>query len=319
MHVGNGAVTPECAAISAVAALGGLAAFQVFAPQTRNNQSQTEKVSPLAVGAAVAGVFAAQMINLPISGVSSAHFVGGVWLSYAFGPRLGSLLMASVLALQAALLGDGGVAALGCNILNMALLPATCVWLVENRLTATSTTSRWATLATLSWLSVVVGAMLVTLETSIGRSGESLTAWPTFATKMFTVHCVAGLIEAAATLALVAAGEAALNGKLSPARLAIASLTVALVLAGLAPIVSSTLPDGYEFAAASGGAEWLLGEPSAATSLATVAGVQSAIVDGLVALARSESLIAVLATVASATVAVGVALIPSRRPAPTAA
>ncbi len=308
MHVGNGAVTPECAAISAVAALGGLAAFQSLAPKGR-----TEKISPLAAGAAVAGVFAAQMINLPISGVSSAHFVGGVWLSYTFGPRLGSLLMASVLALQAALLGDGGVAALGCNILNMALLPAIFVWAAERRLATSNATSRWATLATLSWLSVVTGAMLVTLETSIGRSSGSLAAWPTFATKMFSVHCVAGLMEASATLALVAAGEAVLKGKLSPTRLAIGSLAVALVLAGLAPVVSSALPDGYEFAAANGGAEWLLGEPSAATSLATVAGLQSTLVAGIGSLARSESLVAVLATIASAAIAVGVALFPSRR------
>lgn len=313
MHVGNGAVTPECAAISAVAALGGLAAFQALAPKSLSKDERA--VSPLAAGAAVAGVFAAQMINLPISGVSSAHFVGGVWLSYAFGPRLGSLLMASVLALQAMLLGDGGVAALGCNILNMALLPAICVWFAKGRLASANTTSRWATLAGLSWLSVVTGAMLVTLETSIGRSGETLAVWPTFGIKMFSVHCVAGLVEAAITLALVAAGEAVLNGKLSPTRLAIASLAVALVLAGFAPVVSSALPDGYEFAAESGGAEWLLGEPSAATSLATVAGLQSAIVDGLGSLARSESLIAVFATIASAAVAMGVALIPSRRTA----
>src|SRR5207253_6220098 len=80
-------------------------------------------------------VFAAQSINVPIAPGTSAHLVGGVLLAWVLGPGLGVWTMAMVLAAQALLLGDGGIASLGANVLNMAILPAGIV-AVRTRLAA---------------------------------------------------------------------------------------------------------------------------------------------------------------------------------------
>lgn len=62
-------------------------------------------------------VFAAQMLNFPIAGATSGHFLGGTLTSILFGPWIGSIVMASVLIIQALIFQDGGITVLGANIL----------------------------------------------------------------------------------------------------------------------------------------------------------------------------------------------------------
>src|SRR5688500_12122204 len=126
MHLGNGALTPECAylTLGAAAASLGFAAAQVRREPLDGHRLAT-------AGALSAAIFAAQMVNVPVLPFSSAHLVGGVLLAWCLGPALGSLCMAAVLLVQALLLGDGGLLALGANIINMAFVPAGLVWLVR--------------------------------------------------------------------------------------------------------------------------------------------------------------------------------------------
>lgn len=63
-----------------------------------------------------------QSINLPISGGTSAHLLGATLLAALFGPYWGTLGIAAVYSVQGLLLGDGGVDALGANILNGGLI-----------------------------------------------------------------------------------------------------------------------------------------------------------------------------------------------------
>ncbi|PWV95985.1 cobalt/nickel transport system permease protein [Paenibacillus cellulosilyticus] len=62
-------------------------------------------------------VFAAQMINFPIAGATSGHFLGGTMVSILFGPWIGSIVMTAVLLVQAIVYQDGGITALGANVL----------------------------------------------------------------------------------------------------------------------------------------------------------------------------------------------------------
>ena len=71
-----------------------------------------------------AAVFAAQMLNWPIPGGTSAHFVGGAFAAILLGPHLGALAVALVVSVQALIFGDGGALALGANIWNMAIVQA---------------------------------------------------------------------------------------------------------------------------------------------------------------------------------------------------
>ena len=63
-----------------------------------------------------AAVFAAQMLNWPIPGGTSANFVGGAFAAIVLGPHSGALAVALVVAVQALVFGDGGALALGANI-----------------------------------------------------------------------------------------------------------------------------------------------------------------------------------------------------------
>ncbi|MEY4479524.1 MAG: hypothetical protein RLZZ267_202 [Bacillota bacterium] len=80
------------------------------------NRSLDGKQVPL-VSLIGAFIFAAQMINFPISGATSGHFLGGAMAAILFGPWISILVMAAVLIVQAFLFQDGGITVLGANIL----------------------------------------------------------------------------------------------------------------------------------------------------------------------------------------------------------
>ena len=273
MHLGNGAITPECVAItlSAASAGLGLCAWTVGRGGKRN-RSASEGIAndhpSLAhrVGMAAAlgaFVFAAQAVNVPILPASSAHLVGGVLLAWALGPAAGVLTMAVVLAIQALLLGDGGTLALGANIINMGVVPAALVaiarrakWLSGGNLAAAPL--ELAVLGALSALAVVSAAALIVVEVALFRSASELAGWTSFARQMLGIHLIIAVAEGAATT-LLAAGLAGLAApaKASLLRPAFAAAALAMV-AALAIPFSSELPDAYERAAAQSGlSTWL--------------------------------------------------------------
>jgi cobalt/nickel transport system permease protein len=62
-------------------------------------------------------IFAAQMINFPIAGATSGHFLGGAMASILFGPAVAVVIMSAVLIIQALVFQDGGLTVLGANII----------------------------------------------------------------------------------------------------------------------------------------------------------------------------------------------------------
>ncbi|MCP8306771.1 MAG: energy-coupling factor ABC transporter permease [archaeon] len=66
--------------------------------------------------------FAAQMMNYPIIGGTTAHLLGGPILAIALGPYAGLISMTLILFIQALLFGDGGITTLGANVLNMGVI-----------------------------------------------------------------------------------------------------------------------------------------------------------------------------------------------------
>jgi cobalt/nickel transport system permease protein len=254
MHLGNGAITPECAAVAAGAAVAGLAtsaATLYRAGVTREKLMLAGMMSSL--------VFAAQAVNVPVASGVSAHLVGGVLLAALLGPALGTMTMALVLAIQALALGDGGLTALGANVLNMALAPAAIVVAI-NRLSAEkSGLWRWGAAAAAS---VVVAACLIAVETAAFRSASELAGWSRFAAVMLATHVWVGLLEGTLTVALVAAlaWRTSPDGLQTTARPRLALVCAAALLAMALMPLSSNLPDGYEAAAESSGMAWLLAE-----------------------------------------------------------
>ena len=76
------------------------------------------------LGVLAAFVFAAQMLNFPVAGGTSGHFLGATLAAVLLGPWVACLVMAVVIAAQALAFADGGVTALGPTCVNMGVLGA---------------------------------------------------------------------------------------------------------------------------------------------------------------------------------------------------
>jgi cobalt/nickel transport system permease protein len=70
-----------------------------------------------------AGIFAIQAMNIPIPWGTSGHMVGAALIAIIFvSPWAAVLVLSIVLILQGLIFGDGGMTALGANIVNMGLI-----------------------------------------------------------------------------------------------------------------------------------------------------------------------------------------------------
>lgn len=147
--------------------------------------------SPL-LGLVSAGIFAVQMLNWPIPGGTSAHFVGGALAAIVLGPFAGVLSMFSVVLIQALLFGDGGLLTLGANIFNMAIVDVLAGWYVYKLLRKFSK-SLAAFLA--GWLGIFLAAIAAGIE--IGFSSSFGYELGVTLTVMGVWHGILGVIEGA--------------------------------------------------------------------------------------------------------------------------
>lgn len=125
MHISNGIINGPVAAAFAVFALMALALCV-----SRGRQDLDDRLAPMA-GLVAAFIFAVQMLNFPIfNGAVSGHLLGGALAAMLVGPWVGALCVAVVLIVQSLIFGDGGVAMLGLNITNMAVLGTAVAYLL---------------------------------------------------------------------------------------------------------------------------------------------------------------------------------------------
>ncbi len=116
MHIPDGFINAGTSLAAGVASAGGVGVCLKRAAATME-----EKQAPLA-GLVAAFVFAAQMLNFPVALGTSGHLLGGVLATVLVGPWAGAICIALVLFVQALFFADGGLSALGLNVLNMALI-----------------------------------------------------------------------------------------------------------------------------------------------------------------------------------------------------
>ncbi len=157
-----------------------------------------EKVNTPMLGVVAAAIFAAQMLNWPIPGGTSAHFVGGALAGILLGPYAGSVAMASVLVVQALIYGDGGLVALGANLWNMAVVNVFVGYYVYRAL---ERTNRFAAAFVAGWLGITLAAMFAGLE--IGLSTAFKYNAVVAMSAMGFWHGILGLIEGLITAGVV--------------------------------------------------------------------------------------------------------------------
>jgi cobalt/nickel transport system permease protein len=147
-------------------------------------------------------IFAAQMLNFRVTGGTSGHLLGGALAAIVLGPWPATLVLSAVLLVQALVFQDGGLLALGANVLNMAVVGVLVGYAVYAAL-------RWplgsgkvglpvrAFLA--AWVSVVTAALLTAVELALSGAfslGVALAA-------MGSVHALIGVGEGIITALVV--------------------------------------------------------------------------------------------------------------------
>jgi cobalt/nickel transport system permease protein len=124
MHIPDGFLTIIICAIMWAIAISLLAiAFW------RLRKDLNEKQIPL-MAILTAMFFAAQMMNYPIIGGTTAHLLGGPILAITLGPYAALVSITVILVIQAFFFGDGGILTLGANIVNMGIVGVFIPWIV---------------------------------------------------------------------------------------------------------------------------------------------------------------------------------------------
>lgn len=243
MHLSDGFLdTPTAIVTSAAAA----ATLGVSIWQLRRDLQQGRATASAGQMAIVgAAVFAAQAINFPLTHGVSGHLLGGVAAAALLGPWAGTLVVSAVLIVQCLLLGDGGISALGANILNMAVLGAALgapIWKLRQNVASQSRTAMLAALAGAAALPLGALACAVELQIS-GKASFAATA-----VEMLPLHFLLGVAEGLFTaVAVMLAARSAVGERSSSRRGALAIVAVLAVTAILVPY-SSALPDTLEAA-----------------------------------------------------------------------
>lgn len=198
---------------------------------------------------ATAAVFAAQAFNIPLAPEYSGHLVGAALLTILFGPWLATLSLSLILALQAFLLGDGGNAALGANILIMGVAGSWFAWLLWRGLGPQDSTPaqvpagpRSLGLSLAVSLFSVLASALVLWVISAHAAGQSASSYLAL---LLQAHLRCGLLEGFLTAGIFLLLQMRLRP--SPVATQAISWAVLVVVFGLLAMASSPLPDGFEW------------------------------------------------------------------------
>jgi len=211
MHIPDGFVSSQINAATFIAAAG-VGAFAVV----KAKKTLKDKQIPL-LGITAAFVFAAQMLNFPVAGGTSGHFLGALLAALLLGPLNGFLVMCIVLITQCLLFADGGIAALGTNIFNMGIVAGLGGYFIyrffifilpllfsgghqgedPNR----TAKNRWMmpSVSAASWLSVVAASTVCSFELALSGTSPLSIVLPA----MVGVHSLIGIGEAIITVGVV--------------------------------------------------------------------------------------------------------------------
>lgn len=265
MHAPDGFLNPGTAVVTAV-----LSVIVIGLALRQSKAQLRQRAIPLA-GIAAAFIFAAQMFNFPIAAGTTGHLLGGALAAILLGPSVGAVVVTIVVVVQALGFADGGLTALGYNVLNMAIIPAfggyAAFRLFRKMLPDNSAGVAGAT-GLAAWASVVMSSMAFSIEWLFGASAP--VAFDDVFTAMVGVHLLIGigeaLISAFAVGAVLAsrrdlvfgardlAGTALADGRRVRTRtFLIGGLLVGLVFAGVVSQFASAAPDGLQKVAADSG------------------------------------------------------------------
>ena len=198
-------------------------------------------------------IFALQMLNFPVAGGTSGHFLGGALAGILLGSWPAMIVMTAVLLIQALFFGDGGITALGANIINMAVIGVFVGPFIYHLVTrfGQSLTLKVVGAAVGSWLAVVLASVAVAIELWISGSAQFFVAL----SAMTFWYAIIGVGEAIITAGVVVyiarvRPEIIDEGQQQTKKSLVSVSVVLAIVAALAvgfSFLASTHPDGLEF------------------------------------------------------------------------
>jgi cobalt/nickel transport system permease protein len=262
MHIPDGFFPISQAAVYCIIAL----IFILLSLRWAKKEMSEDKVPLVAVLAA--GIFAIQTLNmaLPISiipGGVSGHVVGAALAAIVLGsPFAAIFILTLVLVLQGIFFGDGGITAMGANIINMGVLGGFFGFYTYQSINNLFH-NRFCAAFTAGWISLFIPAIVCAIELAVAGTLPLTFGLVT----MGVYHAVIGIIEGGITAfalsLIVHARPDIVSGEAVPGRrkakdiVIVAGITIALAIAILAPYYASTYPDGLDstFLSATGAKE----------------------------------------------------------------
>ncbi len=219
---------------------------------SKTNRSLGEKQVPI-MGVMAAFIFAAQMLNFPIAGGTSGHFLGGALAAIVLGPWAGILVMTAVVGIQALLFQDGGLLVMGANIFNMGILTAVIGYGLYRLAIHQKKVIRLAMAGGGAWIATMAAALITSLQLWLSGTTRLEIVLPA----MLGVHALIGLGEALITVAALAYIEQTRPDILdlnNPAKEGgvgwiVAGVGISLLAVLISPLASGN-PDGLEKVAA---------------------------------------------------------------------
>ena len=221
MHIPDGFINAPVSVAAGAVAVAGVAICV-----RRSARELDERQAPLA-GLAAAFIFAVQMLNFPVAAGTSGHLLGGALAAILVGPWAGALCVSVVLVVQAFVFSDGGLSALGLNVINMALITAFVgygIYRVLLRVLPARSTSIVVAAGIAAGVSVPLASLGFVVEYALGATSDVSVS--TVAAAMVGVHVLIGIGEGVITALTVAAVMAVRPDLVQGARGVLAPLTV---------------------------------------------------------------------------------------------
>ncbi|HAR63906.1 MAG: cobalamin biosynthesis protein CbiM [Candidatus Margulisiibacteriota bacterium] len=150
------------------------------------------------IGLLSAYIFAGQMINFPVLAGTSGHLIGATLATIVVGPILASIIISVVLIIQCLLFGDGGITALGANILCMGMIAVWTSYFAYKGLHAFFSKEKTAVVLFIaSWTSVVAASAICSLLLITSHTTPLLST----IIAMVGIHSLIGIGEGIITVA----------------------------------------------------------------------------------------------------------------------
>jgi cobalt/nickel transport system permease protein len=244
MHIPDGFIS-----VPVAAATGAISVATLGIALGRSQAAFGNRRAPI-LGLTTAFIFAAQMINFPVAGGTSGHLLGGTLAAIVLGsPWGGTLSIATVLIIQAVLFADGGITALGVNILNMAVISVWVGWVLTqtlHRLLGGLQKRLPLAAGIAAGVSVVVAAIACAIELALSGTAPITVVLPAMTGTHILIGIGEGLITGGVLTYLAQARPDILPGEQQKFRGWLVPVVSIFLVAGVLSLFASAWPDGLE-------------------------------------------------------------------------